>query len=68
MARASRVLAALRRDGWVEVRRTGSHRILRRGHVTATFAHHDSEDLGGPIMARIAKDFGYELATLRRMV
>jgi hypothetical protein len=31
------------------------------------FAFHDREDIGGP-MARVAKQFGYTLEQLRRMV
>jgi predicted RNA binding protein YcfA (HicA-like mRNA interferase family) len=31
MAKAARVLAALKRDGWVEIRRSGSHRMLAKG-------------------------------------
>lgn len=31
MAKAARVLAALKRDGWTETRRSGSHRVLVRG-------------------------------------
>jgi hypothetical protein len=30
MAKAGRVLAALKRDGWVETRRSGSHRVLAK--------------------------------------
>jgi predicted RNA binding protein YcfA (HicA-like mRNA interferase family) len=31
VSKASQVLAALKRDGWVEVRRSGSHRTLEKG-------------------------------------
>ncbi|MGH3204954.1 MAG: type II toxin-antitoxin system HicA family toxin, partial [Streptosporangiaceae bacterium] len=31
MAKAARVLAALKRDGWTETRRSGSHRVLAKG-------------------------------------
>jgi len=31
MAKAARVLAALKRDGWIESRRSGSHRVLAKG-------------------------------------
>jgi hypothetical protein len=31
MAKAARVLAALKRDGWIETRRSGSHRVLAKG-------------------------------------
>lgn len=56
--RASRVLAALLRIGWREVRRTGSHRrLVREGH-TYSWAFHDSEEIGPPMLARIAKHTG----------
>jgi predicted RNA binding protein YcfA (HicA-like mRNA interferase family) len=31
MAKAARILAALKRDGWIETRRAGSHRVLVKG-------------------------------------
>ena len=34
MAKAARVLAALKRDGWTETRRSGSHRVLVKGDQT----------------------------------
>lgn len=68
MAKARQVLAALQRDGWAEVRRTGSHRTLEKGGVRQRWAHHDNADLGGPMLARIARDYGYTLAELRRMI
>lgn len=33
MAKAVRVLAALKRDGWIERRQVGSHRVLVKGDV-----------------------------------
>jgi predicted RNA binding protein YcfA (HicA-like mRNA interferase family) len=65
MAKASRVLAALVRDGWVETRRRGSHRVLAKDDRQRAWAYHDGVDLGGPALARIAKDFGYTLDELR---
>lgn len=50
MAKAARVLAALKRDGWVEVRRKGSHRWLAKGERRGTWAWHDGDDLGGPVL------------------
>jgi predicted RNA binding protein YcfA (HicA-like mRNA interferase family) len=50
MTKAARVLAALKRDGWIESRRPGSHRVLAEGDQQRTWAYHD----GGPMMARIA--------------
>jgi len=46
MAKASRVLAALMRDGWVEARRRGSHRVLVKGHLQRVWAY-----LTGPTWA-----------------
>ncbi|MDN5750074.1 MAG: type II toxin-antitoxin system HicA family toxin [Pseudonocardia sp.] len=65
MAKAARVLAALQRDGWVEVRRRGSHRVLVKGDRRVIFAFHDGADLGGPMMARVARQFGYSVDELR---
>jgi predicted RNA binding protein YcfA (HicA-like mRNA interferase family) len=63
MAKPARVLAALKRDterdGWIESRRSGSHRVLAKGDQQRIWAYHDGVDLGGPAMARIARDYGY---------
>ena len=67
MPNAARVLAALKRDGWMETRRRGSHRVLVKGDRQRIWAYHEGVDLGGPAMARIAKDYGYSLAELRRL-
>ena len=67
MAKAARVLAALIRDGWIETRRSGSHRVLVKGDQQRIWAYHDGVDLGGPAMARIARDYGYTLAELRKL-
>jgi predicted RNA binding protein YcfA (HicA-like mRNA interferase family) len=67
MAKAARVLAALRRNGWTETRRSGSHRVLVKGDQRRVWAYHDGVDLGGPAMARIAKDYGYTLDELRKL-
>lgn len=67
MAKAARVLAALQRDGWVEVRRRGSHRVLVKGDRRVIFAFHDGADLGGPMMARVARQFGYSVDELCRL-
>lgn len=60
------MLAALRRDGWVVKRRSGSHRVLVKGEQQRVWAYHDGADLGGPALARVARDYGYELDELRR--
>jgi predicted RNA binding protein YcfA (HicA-like mRNA interferase family) len=57
--RASRVLAALLKIGWVIKRQAGSHRTLARdGWPNVTFAFHDSEELGPKMLARMAKNTG----------
>jgi predicted RNA binding protein YcfA (HicA-like mRNA interferase family) len=67
MAKASWVLAALKRDGWVETRRRGSHRVLVKDDLLRIWAYHDGVDLGGPALARVAKQFGYTVDQLRRL-
>jgi predicted RNA binding protein YcfA (HicA-like mRNA interferase family) len=50
------VLAGLRRIGWREKRRTGSHRILEReGWDDVVFAFHEGVEIGPRMLARIAK-------------
>ena len=57
--RASRVLAALLKIGWIVKRQAGSHRTLARdGWPNYTFAFHDGEELGPRMLARIAKKTG----------
>lgn len=67
MAKASRILAALKRDGWIETRRSGSHRVLVKGDQQRIWAYHDGVDLGGPALARIARDYGYTVDELRKL-
>jgi predicted RNA binding protein YcfA (HicA-like mRNA interferase family) len=67
MAKAARMLAALKRDGWVETRRSGSHRVLVKGDQQRIWAYHDGVDLGGPALARIARDYGYTVDELRKL-
>ena len=58
-SKARRVLAALLRIGWREVRTSGSHRTLRRdGDPDFVFAFHDSEEIGPRMLVRIAKRTG----------
>lgn len=61
MPKAARVLAALKRDGWTETRRRGSHRVLMKDDRQRIWAYHEGVDLGGPAMARIAKDTAVSL-------
>jgi predicted RNA binding protein YcfA (HicA-like mRNA interferase family) len=58
-AKASRVLAALRRIGWDIKRQSGSHRTLTKpGWPDVVFAFHDGEEIGPRMLARIAKNTG----------
>ena len=68
MPKASRILAALKRDGWVELAEPGPHRTLKRARIQQRWAYHDGEDLGNSQMPKIAKDFGYTLADLREIL
>jgi predicted RNA binding protein YcfA (HicA-like mRNA interferase family) len=65
-AKATRVLAALRRLGWEEVRRSGSHRTMRRpGWPDFVFAFHEGDEIGPRMLARIAKHTGLAPDDLR---
>jgi len=69
MAKAARVLAALKRDGWAETRRSGSHRVLIKGDQQRIWAYHDGAAARWhPAMARIARDYGYTVAELRKTI
>ena len=60
-AKARRVLAALKRKGWREKRRTGSHATLERdGWPDLVFAFHDADEIGPKMLERIAKRSGME--------
>lgn len=67
MAKADRVLAALKRDGWVQIRRSGSHRTLQKGERTGLFAFHEKMDLGQVQMKQVATEFGYTVDQLRKL-
>jgi predicted RNA binding protein YcfA (HicA-like mRNA interferase family) len=57
--KARRVLAALERQGWIEARQTGSHRVLMKpGWPNFVFSFHDGEDIGPRMLARVAKATG----------
>jgi predicted RNA binding protein YcfA (HicA-like mRNA interferase family) len=54
-----RVLAALKRIGWTEARRDGSHRILERpGWRTYLFSFHDADEIGPAMLTLIGKITG----------
>jgi predicted RNA binding protein YcfA (HicA-like mRNA interferase family) len=67
VAKAARILAGLKRDGWIEIRRSGSHRVLVKGDQQRIWAYHDGVDLGGPALARIARDYGYTFDDLHKL-
>lgn len=57
--KARKVLKALQKIGWEQVRQTGSHRTLRReGWPDYVFAFHEGEEIGAKMLARIAKHTG----------
>lgn len=63
--KARRALAALKRIGWTEIRRVGSHRTLSRpGWLDYVFSYHDSVELGPIAMALLAKKTGLQLGDL----
>ena len=58
-AKASQVLKALLRSGWIIERQRASHRILAKpGWSDYTFAFHDREEIGPRMLARVAKHTG----------
>ena len=58
-SKARKVLKALRKIGWVEVRQKGSHRTLSRdGWPDFVFAFHEGEEIGAKMLPRIAKHTG----------
>ena len=58
-SKAKQVLAALIRIGWRVKRQRGSHRHLTRaGWADYTFAHHDQDEIGPIILAKIARRTG----------
>jgi predicted RNA binding protein YcfA (HicA-like mRNA interferase family) len=67
MAKAREVLAALKRDGWVEIHRTASHRKLSKAKHQHTWSFHDGADLGNSQLRDVAQDFGYTLDQLRKL-
>ena len=57
--KARKVLRALKKIGWTEIRHRGSHRLLRReGWPDYVFAFHDGDEIGPKMLARIAKHTG----------
>jgi hypothetical protein len=42
--------------------------VLAQGDQQRIWAYHGGVDLGGPAMARIAGDYGYTVAELRKLL
>ena len=53
MPKAAQVLAALKRDGWVQIHQRGSHRRLVKGALRRTWAFHDGMKLGKVQMTQV---------------
>ena len=63
--KARRVLAALRKIGWVEDRQRGSNRTLTRaGWAPYVWAFHDGDELGPVMLAKIGRKTGLTPADL----
>lgn len=57
--KAKRLYTALLRIGWRLERESGSHKTLVRvGWENFTFAFHDADEIGPPMLARVAKKTG----------
>jgi predicted RNA binding protein YcfA (HicA-like mRNA interferase family) len=60
-SKAKKVLKALRKIGWEQIRQTGSHRTLARtGWTDFVFAFHDGDEIGPVMLSKIAKRTGLE--------
>jgi predicted RNA binding protein YcfA (HicA-like mRNA interferase family) len=58
-SKPKQVLAALLRIGWTVKRQSGSHRLLTRpGWPDYEFSFHDRDEIGGRMLARVAKRTG----------
>ena len=56
--KARRVLAALHRIGWHELRRTGSHRVLVKNGQRYIFVFYERDVFGPRMLVRISYDKG----------
>ena len=63
--KARRVLAALKRIGWIEKRVRGSHRTLQRpGWSDVLFAYHDDVEIGPVALKKVAEKTGLKPSDL----
>ena len=58
----------MQKAGWELVRMRGSHRSYRREGRQETFSYHDGDNLGGPAIGLVAKQFGLTVDELRRLL
>ena len=57
--KSKKVLSALKKIGWSVKRQRGSHITLEReGWADVVFAFHAGDEIGGRMLARMAKDTG----------
>jgi predicted RNA binding protein YcfA (HicA-like mRNA interferase family) len=66
--KARQLFRALERLGWRCVRIVGSHRTMARpGWPPITFAFHDRDEVGGAMLAKIAKKTGLRVDDLQEL-
>lgn len=68
MPKAKRVLAGLQKGGWVETSCVGSHHKLKKGDETRIFSYHDNVELGKVQLKDVAKDFGFTVEQLKKLI
>jgi predicted RNA binding protein YcfA (HicA-like mRNA interferase family) len=66
--KARRVLAGIRKGGWIEIGCEGSHHILEKGEIRRTFSYHDNVELGTVQLKKLAKQFGFTLDQLKKLI
>ena len=62
------MLAALEKGGWVETSCVGSHHKLKKGKETRIFSYHDTVELGNVQLKDVAKEFGFTIEQLRKLI
>lgn len=66
--KARQVLAGIRKGGWIEIGCEGSHHRLKKGQLRGTFSYHDNLELGTVQLKLVAKQFGFTLAELKKLI
>ena len=58
-SKAAKVLAALRKIGWIQIRQSGSHKDLSKPNFpNYVFPFHDGAEIGPVMISKIAKHTG----------